>query len=261
MVSTIYPPGIYGGKKTHPTQTTLVHVRTSGNQKASIRVYQGIKLTHHRWEAKGRTRAGVGFDTASSSCIRCTGEKVALMMSTESTRFVWLPSSRVWAYVPSSSQAPVEMEDRAKRKRRSVATVEGSISSQAAGIGELGLAPGFTSLPQQQQREKQSRLGLESSSSQQATCAICLGAIEREKGAVLRFCMHEFCTHCIEEWSRVRRVCPLCKADFSGWYQGTRLEERILPPATLAQQQSLPRSSTPVHSSSRLPFWRLHSQR
>ncbi|CAM6056007.1 unnamed protein product [Sphagnum tenellum] len=182
-------------------------------------------------------------------------------MSTESsTRFVWLPSSRVWAYVPSSSQAPVEMEDRAKRKRRSVATIEGSISSQAAGIGELGLAPGFTSLSQQQ-REKQSRLGLESSSSQQATCAICLGAIEREKGAVLRFCMHEFCTHCIEEWSRVRRVCPLCKADFSGWYQGTRLEERILPPATLGQQQSLPRSSTPVHSSSRLPFWRLHSQR
>jgi hypothetical protein len=248
---------------TPPKQHWCTYV-TSGKQKASIRVYQGIRLTHHRWEAKGRTQAGVGFDTASSSCIRCTGGKIALMMSTESsTRFVWLPSSRVWAYVPSSSQAPVEMVDRAKRKRRSVATVEGSISSQAAGIGELGLAPGFTSLSQQQQqqREKQSRLGLESSSSQQATCAICLGAIEREKGAVLRFCMHEFCTHCIEEWSRVRRVCPLCKADFSGWYQGTLLEERILPPATLGQQQSLPRSTTPVHSSSRLPFWRLHSQR
>jgi hypothetical protein len=259
MVSTIYPQVYMGVKRLTPPKQPWCTYVLPGNQKASIRVYQGIRLTHHRWEAKGRTRAGVGFDTASSSCIRCTGEKVAQTMSTESTRFVWLPSSRVWAYVPSSSQAPVEMEDRAKRKRRSVATVEGSISSQEAGIGELGLAPGFTSLSQQ--REKRSRLGLESSSSQQATCAICLGAIEREKGAVLRFCMHEFCTHCIEEWSRVRRVCPLCKADFSGWYQGTLLEERVLPPATLGEQQSLPRSSTPIHSSSRLPFRRLHSQR
>jgi E3 ubiquitin-protein ligase Topors len=64
-------------------------------------------------------------------------------------------------------------------------------------------------------------------------CPICLSAIEQADRAVLQWCMHRFCAHCIEKWSRVRRLCPLCKVEYHGWYYGvqsnSKFQERILP--------------------------------
>ncbi|XP_024358893.1 uncharacterized protein [Physcomitrium patens] len=99
-----------------------------------------------------------------------------------------------------------------------------------------------------------------STSSQEVMCPICLANIEESTEAVLQWCMHRFCTHCIEEWSRVRRVCPLCKAEYRGWYYSVQSNneflERILPPVPESNTQ-LSQGDVPARQAfSRFHLWR-----
>lgn len=56
----------------------------------------------------------------------------------------------------------------------------------------------------------------------QPTCPICLNDIPPQEKAVLKSCMHVFCVECIRAWSEIRRVCPLCKGGFTGWWYDIR---------------------------------------
>ncbi|GAQ84462.1 hypothetical protein KFL_001900050 [Klebsormidium nitens] len=69
----------------------------------------------------------------------------------------------------------------------------------------------------------------------QSTCPICLNDIPPEEKAVLKSCMHVFCVECIRAWSEIRRVCPLCKGGFTGWWydiqgEGASREVSLPPP-------------------------------
>ncbi|XP_053788189.1 uncharacterized protein LOC128782080 [Vidua chalybeata] len=43
-------------------------------------------------------------------------------------------------------------------------------------------------------------------------CPICLDSIEEETS--VSWCRHAFCFSCILEWSRIRRICPVCQEPF-----------------------------------------------
>ena len=45
------------------------------------------------------------------------------------------------------------------------------------------------------------------------TCSICLDLIKIKTS--LNGCKHEFCKDCIEDWSKMTNLCPLCKEEFS----------------------------------------------
>eukprot|EP00850_Spirogloea_muscicola_P005308 SM000024S07770 [mRNA] locus=s24:340981:344080:- [translate_table: standard] len=64
-------------------------------------------------------------------------------------------------------------------------------------------------------------------------CPICLADLEDANKAVLCWCMHSYCVSCIDQWSKVRRLCPLCKAEYIGWYYNIHgdgsYEEKVLP--------------------------------
>ncbi|EFJ10885.1 hypothetical protein SELMODRAFT_447184 [Selaginella moellendorffii] len=140
--------------------------------------------------------------------------------TSSSGNFVWLPSLQVWSFRPA----------------------ETSISSQHGGAIMPGLARACSQQHQQHEitfeLRQPSRLPMhredeEKGAEAEHVCPICLGAIEESKNASLWWCMHSFCVGCIEEWSKVRRSCPLCKAEFTGWYhtiKGQKRVERILPP-------------------------------
>ncbi|KAI8476868.1 MAG: hypothetical protein J3K34DRAFT_516139 [Monoraphidium minutum] len=54
-------------------------------------------------------------------------------------------------------------------------------------------------------------------------CPICLSdTLDR---AVVMLCCHAFCRACIQEWSRMKRVCPLCKGRISGYRYDIRSDE------------------------------------
>lgn len=67
------------------------------------------------------------------------------------------------------------------------------------------------------------------------SCPICLENIEdrRHGAAVVASCLHAYCLDCIRKWSRLRRRCPLCNAEFGSWFReiglrrGSFLEERL----------------------------------
>jgi len=50
-------------------------------------------------------------------------------------------------------------------------------------------------------------------SSPKNTCAICLDGIKTK--TLLDKCKHEFCKECIENWSNMTNLCPLCKEEFT----------------------------------------------
>nr|XP_048322286.1 E3 ubiquitin-protein ligase Topors-like [Ziziphus jujuba var. spinosa] len=50
------------------------------------------------------------------------------------------------------------------------------------------------------------------------TCPICLENLDLRSSAVLSDCKHAYCLGCIGKWSRLRRKCPLCNADFKSWF-------------------------------------------
>lgn len=157
-------------------------------------------------------------------------------------RNVWLPGAGVWACLPQSSDAV----ERGTSPSVSVKNVgrcdDGGVCETGSRKRRRGLSPsGACSRGDAGCEGDGAGLGLAvegedhgASSSHDVMCPICLGNIEEAGEAVLQWCMHRFCTHCIEEWSKVRRVCPLCKAEYRGWYHGVQsnneFQERVLPP-------------------------------
>jgi len=65
----------------------------------------------------------------------------------------------------------------------------------------------------------------------QDRCAICLGEIECR--TELDSCTHSFCQDCIKTWSKSRRLCPLCKAEFRVLHTNIKtdgtFEEELVP--------------------------------
>ncbi|KAI3864119.1 hypothetical protein MKW98_031711 [Papaver atlanticum] len=61
------------------------------------------------------------------------------------------------------------------------------------------------------------------------SCPICLQNFDNHNHhhhyhqvAVLTFCMHAYCIHCIHKWSHLKRNCPLCNAEFDSWFSNFR---------------------------------------
>jgi hypothetical protein len=50
-------------------------------------------------------------------------------------------------------------------------------------------------------------------SSPKNVCSICLDGMKNR--TTLNHCKHEFCKDCIENWSKMTNLCPLCKVEFS----------------------------------------------
>ena len=184
---------------------------------------------------------------------------------------VWLPGTGVWAYLPQSLDAGIpspsvsvggatarydnrEMEETRAQKRSRGLSRSGSCSRGDEAFEVDGSSLGLKVENGAFRVERGDDQG--TSSSHDVTCPICLGKIEAAGEAVLQWCMHRFCTHCIEEWSKVRRVCPLCKAEYRGWYHGVQsnneFQERILPPVS----ESNPRAAAARCAVSRIHMWR-----
>lgn len=72
-------------------------------------------------------------------------------------------------------------------------------------------------------------------------CPICLSPIHPAHLAVLCWCMHRFCTHCIQKWSLVKPFCPLCKQTFHGWYFNIRSPSEF-------DRQAVTSTATPLSS-------------
>ncbi len=82
------------------------------------------------------------------------------------------------------------------------------------------------------------------SSSPEPSCSICLG--ELQNMSYTDSCLHKFCFTCLLEWSRVKPVCPLCKARFKSIIHTIRSDDNYesyelppQPPAPQAQPGSL----------------------
>lgn len=150
-----------------------------------------------------------------------------------SSRNVWLPGAAVWACLPDPPPEDASLKASNDRKRRREDTPQKLASELEYRASESGF--------------RVSDQGASSSSSAQddVMCPICLSAIEEADSAVLQWCMHRFCAHCIEKWSRVRRLCPLCKVEYHGWYYGvqsnSKFQERILPPLAPAENHAVSR--------------------
>ncbi|KAL8121611.1 uncharacterized protein LOC141659168 [Apium graveolens] len=50
------------------------------------------------------------------------------------------------------------------------------------------------------------------------SCPICLNHIDHRRAAVITACMHAYCIDCIDRWSKLKRKCPLCNAQFDSWF-------------------------------------------
>lgn len=56
------------------------------------------------------------------------------------------------------------------------------------------------------------------------TCAICLGQIPPLDMAFVKGCEHQYCVHCILQWSLLKEWCPQCKAPFSHLFTHRHLD-------------------------------------
>lgn len=87
-------------------------------------------------------------------------------------------------------------------------------------------------------------------------CPICLTQPKSEESIALLECLHRFCRICIEKWSRVKRECPLCKCNFSGWMQNIKsdkdFEEFVLP--------VIPKVVPSLETSSQTLSWPYHAR-
>ncbi|KAI4345456.1 hypothetical protein L6164_012580 [Bauhinia variegata] len=60
------------------------------------------------------------------------------------------------------------------------------------------------------------------------SCPICFRNLEvhYRAAAVLTACRHAYCIECIRKWSKLRRKCPLCNAEFNSWFCKLSLSSR-----------------------------------
>ncbi|XP_032062226.1 E3 ubiquitin-protein ligase Topors [Aythya fuligula] len=61
------------------------------------------------------------------------------------------------------------------------------------------------------------------SASPDAKCPICLDKFDNV--AYLDRCLHRFCFHCVQEWSKSKAECPLCKQPFNSIFHTVRAED------------------------------------
>ncbi len=97
---------------------------------------------------------------------------------------------------------------------------------------------------EEEQEQEQETRGAGRSSSPEPHCSICLG--ELQNMSYTDSCFHKFCFTCLLEWSRVRPVCPLCKARFQAIIHTIKSDDNYEsyelpppPPPSRAQQGSL----------------------
>ncbi|XP_007904803.1 topoisomerase I binding, arginine/serine-rich a isoform X2 [Callorhinchus milii] len=64
--------------------------------------------------------------------------------------------------------------------------------------------------------------GVQADASPDAKCPICLDRFENM--SYIDRCFHKFCFRCIQEWSRNKAECPLCKQPFSSIFHSVRTE-------------------------------------
>ena len=83
--------------------------------------------------------------------------------------------------------------------------------------------------------EKQSPKNGEASP--ERACAICLGPIDNK--SFTDQCFHEFCFLCLDEWAKVKAVCPLCKQPFRKIIYNVRsiddFDEKQIPSKEMAR--------------------------
>jgi len=77
----------------------------------------------------------------------------------------------------------------------------------------LRTPPPSTSRGQARRNRKSRSLDGRPKSPEESTCPICLGEVENK--SMTDSCMHKFCFTCLQEWSKVKAECPLCKGKFS----------------------------------------------
>ena len=84
------------------------------------------------------------------------------------------------------------------------------------------------------------------------SCPVCLEDLDVPSSVVLTPCKHAYCAECMHRWSRLRRKCPLCNADFDSWFSHINLSSGNF------HKQRLPALS---NSSNRIGFDEQHPQR
>ncbi|KAF3456154.1 hypothetical protein FNV43_RR00804 [Rhamnella rubrinervis] len=107
------------------------------------------------------------------------------------------------------------------------------------------------SLPSRRSREKLLRRVIWPAVQGQS-CPICLEDLDVPSSVVLTACKHAYCAECMHRWSRLRRKCPLCNADFDSWFSHINLSSRNF------HKQHLPALS---NSSNKLGFDEQHPLR
>jgi len=96
----------------------------------------------------------------------------------------------------------------------------------------LRTPPPSTSSGQVRKKRKSRSLDGRPVSPEESTCPICLGEVENR--SMTNSCLHKFCFTCLQEWSKVKAECPLCKGKFSSILYNIRSDSEYdsypLPP-------------------------------
>lgn len=78
-------------------------------------------------------------------------------------------------------------------------------------------------------------------------CSICLDPITNEKRCIAKYCMHQFCHDCLQQWLNNNNSCPLCKVQIQSVMYNLKsdfdYEERFVDyksPANKTQDETPP---------------------
>ena len=93
-------------------------------------------------------------------------------------------------------------------------------------------------------------------------CPICLDRFVNV--AYLNHCLHKFCFHCIQEWSKSKAECPLCKQPFLSIFHTVRadddFEEYVLSPSLPQRTLPPPDNGIVFEDSASQPVWQSHAE-
>ncbi|KAJ7544427.1 hypothetical protein O6H91_08G009600 [Diphasiastrum complanatum] len=159
--------------------------------------------------------------------------------------FIWLPTLKVWGFLAPPHR--LDSSDSSKDVASASSPSLGASIDKNSSVMSQNLMPAEAlyqntsrvSLGQSTDLSPEDRMQSSGKSflcelDQELVCPICLGTVDDGRRAVLWGCMHRFCVDCLEAWSKLRRSCPLCKAEYFGWNQGGtcpgEIEKRLLPP-------------------------------
>eukprot|EP00850_Spirogloea_muscicola_P007726 SM000039S14556 [mRNA] locus=s39:770209:773368:- [translate_table: standard] len=186
---------------------------------------------------------------------------------------VWLPSLGVWAGVPddhegggSGGSGGSSGGSRCSGKARAASVAHCSgiearrpTPTSADADGKFGTATVVATAT--------STAATIAAGTDHPACPICLADLEDANKAVLCWCMHSYCVSCIDKWSKVRRLCPLCKAEYVGWYYNIHgdgsYKEKVLPLLPIESKEKETAShwlDLVVDGGAREPGWLQHSR-